>query len=182
VFETVDPRRLSVEVGEELAAVEVAPLPFVCMVVDREFDPTLRTGEPGPLRVAHPHVDPTPSAESSTRFTSHGDSRPSRWWWSSMSRMNRSCRHRIDQVRNYPKRSWKRFSFKPCGPVAASATVTAGAPIGVRGGTGPAAPFAPQNRCHRIVLTLRSMTRVALRGGGRQRSVADVGQGRRSCR
>jgi hypothetical protein len=53
-------RKPSVEVGEELAAVEVRPLPFVCLVVDREFDPTLRTGEPGPLRVAHSHVDPTP--------------------------------------------------------------------------------------------------------------------------
>jgi hypothetical protein len=58
VFGAVDPRRPGVQVGEELAAVEVAPLPFLRVVVGREIGIAHGTGKPGPLRMVNPHVDP----------------------------------------------------------------------------------------------------------------------------
>ena len=79
MFGAVDPRRLGVVEGEELAAVEVAPLPLDSVVVDRELDLALRAGEPGPLWMVDPYIDPAPSADNSTRLTSYGDSRPKRW-------------------------------------------------------------------------------------------------------
>jgi len=46
VFGAVDPWRPGVQVGEELAAVEVGPLPFLCVVVGREIGNAHGTGKP----------------------------------------------------------------------------------------------------------------------------------------
>jgi len=78
VLWAVDPWRLGVQVGEELAAVEMSPLPFGGVVVDRKLELAGRAGEAVLPRVVDPHIDRPPSAESSTRLTSHGATRPSR--------------------------------------------------------------------------------------------------------
>ena len=78
VLWAVDPWRLGVQVGEELAAVEMSPLPFGGVVVDRKLELAGRAGEAVLPRVVDPHIDRPPSAESSTRLTSHGVTRPSR--------------------------------------------------------------------------------------------------------
>jgi hypothetical protein len=58
VLGAVDPRRLGVQTGEELAGIDVTPLPFLGMVADREFGMALGAQEPSSLRVLDPHVNP----------------------------------------------------------------------------------------------------------------------------
>jgi hypothetical protein len=58
VLGTVDSRGLGVQVGQELAAVEVTPLALFGVVVDGEFEFTLWAREASTSRVIHPHIDP----------------------------------------------------------------------------------------------------------------------------
>jgi len=54
----------------------------------------------------------SPSAESSTRLTSHGDSRPNTWRYSSVSRMTTFCRLRVAQAKKSPLGTRKRQFFR----------------------------------------------------------------------
>jgi hypothetical protein len=58
VLGALDPRRPGVQVGEELAGVEVTPFPLLGVVVGRELPVALGALPAGPPRMIDPHVDP----------------------------------------------------------------------------------------------------------------------------
>ena len=55
----VHPRRAGVQVGEEPAAVQMPPRPFLGVVIDRQFPLALRAGEASSPRMLRPHIHPT---------------------------------------------------------------------------------------------------------------------------
>jgi hypothetical protein len=54
----LDPRRLRVQVGHELATVQMAPHAFLCVVIQRQTSAALGTRPAHVAGVAGPHVDP----------------------------------------------------------------------------------------------------------------------------
>jgi len=54
----LDARRAGMQVGQERAAVEMAPDPLLGVVVDGQLGAALRTREPGALGMLGPHVNP----------------------------------------------------------------------------------------------------------------------------
>jgi hypothetical protein len=57
----VDSWRAGVQVGQEPTAVEMAPGPFLGVVVDAKLGAALWTGEPSAPHMLSPHVDPAPA-------------------------------------------------------------------------------------------------------------------------
>ena len=56
----LDPRRLRMQVGQELATIEMPPHAFLGVVIEPQRGPALRARPADVLGVARPHIDPLP--------------------------------------------------------------------------------------------------------------------------
>ena len=60
VGRALNPGRLRVQVGPELATVEMAPYAFLGVIIEPQWGPALGTRPANVLSVLRPHVDPLP--------------------------------------------------------------------------------------------------------------------------
>lgn len=62
------------------------------MVMDNQFTPAVRAGEPGPLGLDHSHIDPTLLGQRLHPTRPYGDTRPNNFRYNSVLPMTQCCR------------------------------------------------------------------------------------------